>query len=111
MSYLTRPSNVRVYQFRQPPGCSRLILPKGYEKYPLQDSNSQPPDPKSGALSIELSGRSPILKTLGRCGVAARPGLPAVPNVHLPKRHPIIAGSLGGENAVFTTSQALYPLS
>ena len=29
MSYLTRPSNVRVYQFRQPPGCSRLILPKG----------------------------------------------------------------------------------
>jgi hypothetical protein len=21
MSYLTRPSNVRVYQFRQPPGC------------------------------------------------------------------------------------------
>jgi hypothetical protein len=28
MSYLTRPSNVRVYQFRQPPGSSRLILPK-----------------------------------------------------------------------------------
>jgi hypothetical protein len=27
MSYLTRPSNVRVYQFRQPPGSSRLILP------------------------------------------------------------------------------------
>src|SRR5438067_4855991 len=26
--------------------------------YPLQDSNSQPPDPKSGALSIELSGRN-----------------------------------------------------
>jgi hypothetical protein len=23
MSYLTRPSNVRVYQFRQPPGCAR----------------------------------------------------------------------------------------
>ena len=22
MSYLTRPSNVRVYQFRQPPGCA-----------------------------------------------------------------------------------------
>src|SRR6266849_3220356 len=46
----------------------RLILPKesGPESvehlirrerwYPLQDSNSQPPDPKSGALSIELSG-------------------------------------------------------
>jgi hypothetical protein len=29
MSYLTRPSNVRVYQFRQPPGFGRLILPKG----------------------------------------------------------------------------------
>jgi hypothetical protein len=29
MSYLTRPSNVRVYQFRQPPGYSRMILPKG----------------------------------------------------------------------------------
>jgi hypothetical protein len=29
--------------------------------YPRQDSNSQPPDPKSGALSIELRGRSPIV--------------------------------------------------
>jgi len=27
MGYPTRPSNVRVYQFRQPPGCSRMILP------------------------------------------------------------------------------------
>ena len=26
MGYPTRPSNVRVYQFRQPPGCSRMIL-------------------------------------------------------------------------------------
>jgi hypothetical protein len=26
MGYPTRPSNVRVCQFRQPPGCSRLIL-------------------------------------------------------------------------------------
>src|SRR5258708_39952129 len=58
-----------------PPGgrMGRLILPKesGPESvenlirrerwYPLQDSNSQPPDPKSGALSIELSGRAPIV--------------------------------------------------
>jgi hypothetical protein len=29
MGYPTRPSNVRVYQFRQPPGCSRMILPGG----------------------------------------------------------------------------------
>jgi len=29
MGYPTRPSNVRVYQFRQPPGFSRLILPAG----------------------------------------------------------------------------------
>jgi hypothetical protein len=73
MDYSTRPSNVRVYQFRQPPGCAasrldgrvgarvRMILPKVSQTggwYPLQDSNSQPPDPKSGALSIELSGRS-----------------------------------------------------
>ncbi len=29
MGYPTRPSNVRVYQFRQPPGCSRMILPVG----------------------------------------------------------------------------------
>ena len=27
MSYLTRPSNVRVYQFRQPPLLRRRILP------------------------------------------------------------------------------------
>ena len=33
--------------------------------YPLQDSNSQPPDPKSGALSIELSGRRPIVIRTG----------------------------------------------
>ena len=30
MGYPTRPSNVRVYQFRQPPGCSRLILPNAH---------------------------------------------------------------------------------
>ncbi len=30
MGYPTRPSNVRVYQFRQPPGCSRMILPGGH---------------------------------------------------------------------------------
>src|SRR6266581_4018361 len=29
MGYPTRPSNVRVYQFRQPPGFSRMILPAG----------------------------------------------------------------------------------
>jgi hypothetical protein len=29
MGYPTRPSNVRVYQFRQPPGCSRMILRDG----------------------------------------------------------------------------------
>ena len=29
MGYPTRPSNVRVYQFRQPPSCSRMILAKG----------------------------------------------------------------------------------
>src|SRR5450759_214716 len=44
----------------------------GESWYPLQDSNSQPPDPKSGALSIELSGRPPmVLNPL----VASRPGL------------------------------------
>jgi hypothetical protein len=57
MGYPTRPSNVRVYQFRQPPGCSRMILRGTAHWYPRQDSNSQPPDPKSGALSIELRGR------------------------------------------------------
>ncbi len=28
MSYLTRPSNVRVYQFRQPPGCAGEFYPR-----------------------------------------------------------------------------------
>src|SRR5713226_158206 len=71
----------------------RLILPKesGRESvehlirrerwYPLQDSNSQPPDPKSGALSIELSGRAFILLNPV---VAGRPGYPAVPSVRFP---------------------------
>src|ERR1700674_4809052 len=61
MGYPTRPSNVRVYQFRQPPGCSRMILRGTAHWYPRQDSNSQPPDPKSGALSIELRGRRPLM--------------------------------------------------
>jgi hypothetical protein len=73
MGYPTRPSNVRVYQFRQPPGCSRLIL-RGW--YPRQDSNSQPPDPKSGALSFELRGRTLMV---WNPDVTGRPGfIPAV---------------------------------
>src|SRR5882672_3276026 len=67
MGYPTRPSNVRVYQFRQPPGCSRMILRGTAQWYPRQDSNSQPPDPKSGALSIELRGRSPIVGCSADC--------------------------------------------
>jgi hypothetical protein len=31
MGYPTRPSNVRVYQFRQPPGCSRMILRQAFD--------------------------------------------------------------------------------
>src|ERR1700682_1980619 len=61
MGFPTRPSNVRVCQFRQPPGCSRMILPTFAAWYPRQESNSQPPDPKSGALSIELRGRGPLM--------------------------------------------------
>ena len=34
MSYLTRPSNVRVYQFRQPPLLRRRILPVPAPKDP-----------------------------------------------------------------------------
>ena len=35
MSYLTRPSNVRVYQFRQPPGWGAASA----GTCPLEDSN------------------------------------------------------------------------
>ena len=72
MSYLTRPSNVRVYQFRQPPLLRRRILPvptpKGqrtdvgkllrtvrllrtiWRRCPLRDSNPRPSVPKTDAL-------------------------------------------------------------
>src|SRR5229473_916385 len=45
-------------------GCCKKTARPGHREqawYPLQDSNSQPPDPKSGALSIELSGRKQIV--------------------------------------------------
>src|SRR5438309_9374743 len=85
---------------RRPGGDSRgrwRVQPLRRAWYPLQDSNSQPPDPKSGALSIELSGRTFILlnpTVAGRLNpmvagrlrpmVAGRPGSPARPSVHLP---------------------------
>src|SRR5258708_17183155 len=53
MGYPTRPSHVRVYQFRQPPGCSRMILPGG-RRYCLPCGMNSPLRPVSRAFSMCL---------------------------------------------------------